>query len=240
MTSEEAAAFDPERVLNLNELVKIATWRELLLELVESKRIDPWDIDIALMATEYVNAVRQMQLVDLRVPANIILAASILLRLKSDSIPIFQQNDEIPQDEPRESRIAPETGSLMPKLRIQPRRRISLGELMAALDEVIKIGERRELRDAEISMPITIEMEKDDIDKKIDDAHKIILKDADAEGVVRYGALARYFASPNDALLNMFIPVLFLAHRKILRVKQDEFFGEIFLILDDNTGASVG
>ena len=239
MTSEEAAAF-PERVLNLNELVKTATWRELLLELVESKKIDPWDIDISLMATEYVNAVRQMQLVDLRVPANIILAASILLRLKSDSIPIFQQNEEIVQDEPHGARVAPVTDELVPKLRIQPRRRISLGELMAALDEVIKIGERRELREAEISMPIKIEIEKDDIDKKIDDAHKIILRDADAEGVVRYSALARYFASPHDALRNMFIPVLFLAHRKILRVRQDEFFGEIFLIIDGNNGASVG
>lgn len=231
---------DPERVLNLNELVKIATWRELLLELVESKRIDPWDIDITLMAREYVNAVKQMQLVDLRVPANIILAASILLRLKSDSIPIFQQIEEPEPDGVHEARIRPETGELVPRLRIQPHRRISLSELMSALDEVIKIGEKRELHDAEITMPITIEVEKDDIDKKIDDAHKIILKDVDSEGVVRYSALARYFASPHDAVLNMFIPMLFLAHKKILQIRQDEFFGEIFLILEEKSGASVG
>ncbi len=72
--------------LDLGEFVKNATWRELLAELVKSKQLDPWDIDIAEIVDNYIDIIKQMKILDLKIPANIVLAASILLHMKSDAL----------------------------------------------------------------------------------------------------------------------------------------------------------
>ena len=48
--------------------------------------MDPWDIDISAVAEAYLGRVRQLQAMDLRVPANVILACALLLRYKAETI----------------------------------------------------------------------------------------------------------------------------------------------------------
>lgn len=79
-SSVEVATYSSD--LNLQEFVRNATWRELLVDLIDENKLDPWDIDIIKVVDSYVSAVRKMQIMDLHIPANIILAASILLRMK--------------------------------------------------------------------------------------------------------------------------------------------------------------
>jgi chromatin segregation and condensation protein Rec8/ScpA/Scc1 (kleisin family) len=52
--------------LNLQEFVKNATWRELLIELVDTSQLDPWDIDIIKVVDSYIAAIRKMQVMDLQ------------------------------------------------------------------------------------------------------------------------------------------------------------------------------
>ncbi|MGI0100588.1 MAG: segregation/condensation protein A [Candidatus Micrarchaeaceae archaeon] len=218
--------------INLQEFVKSATWRELLMELVDTERLDPWDIDIVKVVDSYITMVRKMQVMDLHVPANIILAASILLRMKSETINMLQVDSEPePEDVRQAARVLPEVPNLMPRLRLQPRRRVTLSELMDALGDAIKINERREIVVRQMAEPLNIVIDKDDIDEKLMAAHRMVKGSVDSEGVTTFSALSKGFGSIERVLLDLFVPLLFLAHKGDVLLVQDEFFDEIFVRL---------
>ncbi len=52
----------------------------LAYRLVEEGKLDPWDVDIAFLARAYAEEIRKYELLDLRVPARALLAASFLLK----------------------------------------------------------------------------------------------------------------------------------------------------------------
>lgn len=233
MTIDEKAS-GVQRQLDLRELVKSATWKELLIELVESNSIDPWNIDIVRIANEYREAVRKMRVSDLHIPANMILASSILLRMKSDSMEIFPQQPVDEEIGEHVSRITPEVQELIPKFRMQPKRKITLDELMGALGDAMKFTEAKERRADEIReiMPTIVVEEKDDIDRKIEAAHKLIASNIEPDGRTSYSKLSRYFGSEQEALFSLFIPVLFLAYRGAINAEQKQFFGDIVFSIE--------
>lgn len=57
---------------------------QILLELVQEHKLDPWDIDIEKLASVYVQRVREMREFDLRISGRTLLSASVLLRMKSE------------------------------------------------------------------------------------------------------------------------------------------------------------
>ena len=109
---------------NIVDLVNEATWKDLLIELVHKNMLDPWNIDIIDIVDKYVNAVKAMKVLDLRVPANIILAASILLRMKSEMLSINEPEEEEATEEVVHREVL-EPESLTFRLRIPPKRRVT-------------------------------------------------------------------------------------------------------------------
>ena len=227
------------RQLNIEEFVKNTTWRELLIELVEKHELDPWNIDISAMVDGYIKMVKEMKTLDLRVPANVILAASILLRMKSDGFELF--NNETNENEIEDGIQAvlkqrPEVPELIQKSRIQPYRKITLDELMDALNSAIKYEEKKIEHIREIETPIHINV-GEDIDKRIETLYNIIKENADTLGMTTFSILSKNFESIELKLLNLFIPMLFLAQYEKINVVQEEFFGELIIkINEDNNG----
>jgi segregation and condensation protein A len=215
---------------NLESLVKNATWRELLAELVESNQLDPWDIDISKVVDSYIAIVKEMRTLDLHIPANIMLAASILLRMKSETVGIFAEPEAQVEDAALVGRVTPEVPELVPKLRMQPGRKISLNELMEALEDAIKVTEKRALTERERLDPIAnFVISKDDIDDKIDNALKLVKTEMDREGLTTFARIANRFNSIESMLLDLFVPLLFLANARKVALVQDRFFDEIFI-----------
>ncbi|MFN7065316.1 MAG: segregation/condensation protein A [Aquificaceae bacterium] len=56
----------------------------LAYRLVEEGKLDPWDIDISALAKAYREEIRRLELLDLRVPARALLAASFLLKKQAE------------------------------------------------------------------------------------------------------------------------------------------------------------
>ncbi len=75
-----------QQKLNLEELVAQPTWRDELRLMVEEESLDPWNIDIADIADKFVQRIHKFKTLDLVLPANLILAAAILLHLKSEAL----------------------------------------------------------------------------------------------------------------------------------------------------------
>ncbi len=60
---------------------------DILLQLVQmGGKVDPWNIDIVDLTEKYIERLREMKELDLRISARAILAASILVRMKSEAL----------------------------------------------------------------------------------------------------------------------------------------------------------
>lgn len=218
--------------IDIADFVQSATWRELLIELVESKKLDPWDIDISKMLDAYIEAVRKMKVLDLHLPANVILAASILLRMKSESLSSYGQEDSIEEEPERFVRQPVDVPDLTMKARMQPGRHITLQELLDAMEGAMRVQEGRARRSEEIQLPIRITI-GDDIDSRTKDVHSLLKRSVDSFGMATFSGLARKFNSMEDTLLKLFIPLLYLAQKEVIAFSQEEVFGEIIIKMLD-------
>jgi len=74
----------------------------LLMTLVQKGEMDPWNLDIAQLADEYLKAVAELKASDLKITGKTLLFLAILLRMKSDALAglsIFQNPQEADHDE---------------------------------------------------------------------------------------------------------------------------------------------
>lgn len=210
----------------MERFVKEATWKDLLLELVRKNEFDPWDIDISRLVEEYLATIRQIKLLDLRVPANMILAAAILVRLKSELLSLNEQEEqEVNEAEEKPVLYA---NSLLPRLRIPPKRKITLQELLEALDEAMKIKETREQSMAQNNIKMAISLPVEDIEEEAENVLKIIKDHEDRLHMITFSSLIMH-AEGKDPLLQIFIPLLFLAQKGSIDIMQEVFFGEIII-----------
>ena len=208
-----------------------ATWRDLLLELVERNKLDPWNIDIIEIVDRYIDTVKKLKVLDLRVPANIILAAAILLRLKSNYISLhdYEETGEVAIDDGIQ-RPGVIVDQLNFRLRIPPKRKVSLSELISALDEAMKMKESH-MSPAQKAEPfIPIKIDNFDIEAETEKLLDIIKDNMDRSSMVTFSYLSS-LTSINDPLLELFIPLLFLAHKDKVAIVQEKFFAEIIIAL---------
>lgn len=166
-----------ERVFSLIFEQDDVTWQSLLVELVREEGMDPWDIDISKLADRYRELVSHFTKFDVRISAKVVLAAALLLRLKSTCllekdisgldalIASTQPLDELDSfyDHLEEQFLsgAVPAGASVPELvprTPQPRKRkVSLDDLMGALRKALEVQQRRVLRltDApKVNMPV--------------------------------------------------------------------------------------
>ena len=228
----QSGVYEVEEVakpFDLEDFVKNATWRDLLLNLVESNKLNPWDVDISRIVKEYLKVIKSMQVLDLFVPANIMLAASILLKLKSDTISFDDRIEEIQENDDAQIRIMPDVPQLTLRSRQQPNKKITLEELMDALEEAMKIEKKRDIEFKNDSIPIQFRINKEDIDEKMENIYMLVKKASDSYGTATFASLAGNFVHAESILLDLFVPLLFLSHNSRIALMQDSFFKEIFI-----------
>lgn len=57
----------------------------LAYRMVEEGKLDPWNVDIVELANVYLEEIKKMEVLDMRIPARAVLAAAFLLKKKSRS-----------------------------------------------------------------------------------------------------------------------------------------------------------
>jgi len=178
-------------------MIENSFWKDILYEIVS--QMDPWDINIVELATRYAVKVEKMQEMNFKIPANVIIVSSVLLRMKADIMTnnttpiefftgdfcIDESNFILPefnieayssiQTDAIDTEIVKDEGngklpvSIVP--RRVPKRRVTAAELIAAIQEVLedKIVKKR-LREAKESKHIEIKVVKD-ITKLIEETY---------------------------------------------------------------------
>ncbi len=213
---------------DIEKFVSEATWKDILLELVKNNELNPWDIDIIEIVGRYVDVVRRMKVLDLRVPANIILAAAILLRLKSEMLELEEHNAA--EDAAQEDFIRPSVAvePLSVRLRLPQRRRVTLAELISALEEAMKLKEYKETAAANEITSIPMNFPRADVEMDIETIYSLVEKNVDQSKMITFSALCDV-AKRDEPLLDVFIPLLFLANKGRIFLLQERFFDEIII-----------
>ncbi len=244
---EKQVSFDPSSIDQIEQLVHKPTWREMLVEIVDSNNLDPWNIDISIVTSGYMEKIKSMKINDLHIPANVILAASILLRFKAQAFEFEEeqlQMEEAYYEEPLEM---PSMEMLQLRMRMQPKRSITLPDLITALEDAIKIEVKREKN--KIIVPAVLEFKPPeyDIEKETKKVYDAILENVDENGMVVFSELLKMMGKKGsrDTVLTL-LPLLHLCQKSKVMVSQDEYFGEIMIQkldsapLEDEEGAEQG
>ena len=74
--------------INQNQFFDLITgeelsWQAIIYDLIKTEQLDPWDIDLGILAQKYVTTIQQLEDADFFISSKILLACSLLLRLKS-------------------------------------------------------------------------------------------------------------------------------------------------------------
>ncbi len=162
--------------LDIESMVAKPTWKQILMDLILTERIDPWNIDICTISDRFLAKVREMKKLDLLIPANVILAAAILLRYKSGFLRLY---DPQPMQETlpvEESYAMEEMPQLVISSRIPPKRQISLEELTQEIESVIKYENNVYVpkHKGGIEETVNFTLTQEDIEKKMDDVSSVM------------------------------------------------------------------
>ncbi|MBN2067885.1 MAG: segregation/condensation protein A [Candidatus Diapherotrites archaeon] len=219
--------------VNLVDLIEQPAWKTILIGLVKSEKMDPWDIDIVDLANKYWEKIQNMQRADLRIPANAILASAILLKLKARTIRLssLDEDEEETKEVSREELAMIEES--LPELKGQRQFRegkISLDELVVSIEKILEKTKQRKSILREKDLPeFKFFLNEENIDGKIENVFAKIRERADSQGLVAFTALLD--ERTPMAMINCFVPLLFLVNQGKVNAWQDEWFGEIFISL---------
>lgn len=220
------------------------SWKAILLDLVNNEQMDPWDIDIGVLTQRYIDHIKQLKETNLKMSGKVLLAAAILLKIKSKRLvgedlnefdrllaasEVSEQQfyDELEQQlaQGEAAGLHDQSLELLPRLPQPRKRKVSVYDLVRALEKALEVKKRRlmnSLHDVNIVVP----------EKKFDIT--IAMQSL-------YGKLVGFFAKGMKKLtfsslvstknkedkVYTFIPLLHLTNEGKVELNQKEHFGEI-------------
>jgi len=250
MTDVQAVPHGQQEVIDLLLEQDDVTWRTILLDLVKTEQMDPWDVNITLLTQKYMQVVKELQEHDLKISGKILLAAALLLRIKStyfidkdlaefDQL-LYQQPDEMDEnwdslnEEQKEQRIK-EKYKLIPR-NPQPRnRKVSIHDLIKALQKAMETKKR--ILDTQRPVKYHLPRKGMDIVEVIYDLyHKIMYysnKQDQPEQKITFTQLLPPQAGKQEKAFT-FIPLLHLESLQKVETVQAKPFDEIYITLKEN------
>ncbi len=225
------------------------SWKAILQDLVKSEQMDPWDIDIKLLAQKYLQVIKEMQGHDLKISGKILLAAAFLLKLKcanllekdftrldelmSQTESLEELEEEIFEGVDGEKRVK-EKYQLIPR-NPQPRnRKVSLHDLIDALQHAMVSKKRflEKIRPVKFKLP----EHKGDIMEAIRDVYQklIYYTQKDSKTTIPFSRLLPPKSGKEDKVYT-FVPLLHLENQHRVEMEQKKAFEEIAVTLRNRT-----
>ncbi len=214
-------------------------WKQLLFDVVRKEGLDPWNIDLNVLTDKFMSKLNEMKSFDFRIPANAILASSILLRFKSDrwKISPLHADSLQPMFIPDGIIQPPVFPELQPVFR-ETHRRVTLDELIDAIEDVMIKEKVKASKQSKVKKEVPRELielvssENIDFEKRLSVVFDKVKSSVDSSGLTTLSQLVP--EKDVNEFLNTFVPMLHLANRGFLNLWQEEVFGEIFIQLNKN------
>jgi segregation and condensation protein A len=219
------------------------TWQTILLDLIKTEKMDPWNIDISILTQKYIDIVKKLKEVNFSLSGKVILAASILLKIKSDKLlnenitafdDLMYEHEELEEnfiEEKQERLVNPKLTIKTPQAR---KRKVSINDLVFALERALEVEQRRKIRyirEAEVPDSIKVPDKKIDIGNKITEIYEKIKNFLKKENKVTFSQLTP--SKEKEDVIYTFIPLLHLDNQKKIHLQQEKPFEEINIIIKE-------
>lgn len=225
------------------------SWQSIILDLINTEQLDPWDIDVSLLTNKYLEKIHDLEEANLFVSSKVLFAASLLIRIKSeillnhyipslDDILFGKKEDKKYTQERIE--LDEEIPELVQRTPLPRHRKVTLTELMSALGKAITTENRR------IKKVVTAKQQEIETAISIPKA-RLNLKDR-LKGV--YGKLKEYFTqseervpfsellpngnSKGEEKVGTFVPLLHLDNNHKVFLEQEKHLEEIYVWKKDH------
>lgn len=220
------------------------SWQAIIYDLINTEQLDAWDIDISLLANKYLEKVRMLEEANFFVSSKVLLAAALLLRIKSEILLneylpsldeiLFGKKEEKPAYVPERIELEGEIPGLVPRTPLPRFRKVGLEELMAALGKAIATETRRIRKvivakqqeyETALSLPknrINLQDRITAVDKQLTEIFK------DREEKVAFSEIS---GTSYDDKLGTFVPLLHLDNAQKVWLEQNGHLEEIWILL---------
>jgi len=246
MDKEEKRAIKQEQIHDLLFNRELG-WQEIIYDLINTEQLDPWDIDIIVLSEKYLEKISTIEEADFFVSSKVLLAASLLLRIKSEILlnQYIKSIDEILFGKKEQSKYSLERieldeniPELIPRSPLPRFRKVTLQELMDSLNKAIitenrrirkEIITRNTLRETAFSLP----KRKFSIKDKIIEVYKNLtdkFKNDKEKNKISYN---EFVNNSKEEKIISFLPLLYLEEQKKVWLEQEKPFEEIYIWLKE-------
>ncbi len=221
-------------------------WQEIIYDLINTEQLDPWDINIVLLADKYLNKIKEIEEADFFVSSKVLLAASLLLRIKSEILLnqyiksideiLFGKKEYLKQPLER-IELDEEIPDLIPRSPLPRFKKVTLKELMESLNKAIITENRRikksiitknTLRESSFSLP----KRKFSIKDKIKEIYRDLI-DKFKENNMHKIPYTEFIQNNREEKITSFLPLLYLEEQKKVWLEQEMPFEEVHIWLKE-------
>ena len=228
-------------------------WQEIIYDLINTEQLDPWNINITVLADKYLERIKGLEEADFFISSKVLLAAALLLRIKSEILlnKYIRSIDEIlfgTKDSHNKVGLVTEPiltidfeepiPELLPKSPLPRFRKVTLQELMESLNKAIATENRRikkqvvatnALREIDISLP----KKKFNIKNKIRELYEKLLHFfTENKGKVKI-SFTDFIGKDKEERVIAFSPLLHLDHQNKVWLEQEQHFEDFHIWLKD-------
>jgi len=220
-------------------------WQEIIYDLINTEQLNVWDVDIIILTEKYLEKVQALEEADFFVSSKVLLAASLLLRIKTEILlndyiqnidDILFGKKEVKKYELERIELDEEIPLLIPRSPMPRFKKVTIKELMEALNKAITTENRRikkvilnrnALRETGISMP----KKTFSIKNKIRDIYNNLLKHFDEDEKRINVSFNDFVGTDREQRIIFFSPLLHLENQKKVWLEQNGHFDEIYIWL---------
>ena len=230
------------------------SWKQIIFELIDTEQMDPWDINISLISQKFLDMLKKLQEMDFRISGKVALACAVLLKMKAEKLhdeelaaldhlihsaeePVDLGLDDFGMFDPNMEFEEEEKPKLIPRTPQPRKRKVSVYDLVEALEEALETEMRRppkrKARKAEtIDPPDASFRDITEIIQEVFESINVHYEKNDP-GTMEFTHLLRSDHKHDKVMA--FIPLLHLENALKVEMEQEEHFGPITVHLLDES-----
>lgn len=238
-----------ERIFSLLFNEDELTWQNIIYDLVRNEGMDPWDIDVSEIAQKFLDMLKKLREMDFRVSGKIVLAAALLLKIKSNRL--IEEDigaldnlinssdepesllDELDYDNSESPRVREPNPKLMPKTPQPRKRKVSVQDLIEALEKALEVEVRRPPVYKPSNVAVKLPSKGIDVAEMINEIYIKVQGHyssiQDTPNVLKFSKLIP--SESREDKVFTFIPLLHLENQRKVDMHQSNHFGDIDIAL---------